>query len=135
MYSIKARAIIHAHLSRIPLNPETLEKDRQYIVKKCPYLIQEMITCVNQLILLAYARRGTKKKLSVPPLSKRYLNFGPTCFTFYSNSGEASAYSDDRELHETELHDSPGFLGIQEPVAATASHRGGAHEVLFGEKT
>ena len=57
MYSIKARAIIHAHLSRIPLNPETLEKDRQYIVKKCPYLIQEMVACVNQLIMLAYARR------------------------------------------------------------------------------
>ncbi|OXU27217.1 hypothetical protein TSAR_007043 [Trichomalopsis sarcophagae] len=57
MYSIKARALIHAHLSRMNLNPETLEKDRQYIVKKCPYLIQEMISCVNQLIVLAYARQ------------------------------------------------------------------------------
>ena len=58
-YSIKARALIHAHLSRIPLNPNTLEKDKQYIVKKCPYLIQEMVTCANRVILLAYARRGT----------------------------------------------------------------------------
>ncbi|XP_011506359.1 PREDICTED: translocation protein SEC63 homolog [Ceratosolen solmsi marchali] len=57
MYSIKARALIHAHLSRMILNPDTLEKDRQYIVKKCPYLIQEMISCVNQLIVLAYARQ------------------------------------------------------------------------------
>lgn len=57
LYSIKARAIIHAHLTRIPLNPQTLEKDRQYIVKKCPYLIQEMVTCVNQLIMLAYSGR------------------------------------------------------------------------------
>lgn len=57
-YSVKARALIHAHLFRILLNPETLEKDRQYIVKKCPYLIQEMVTCVNRVILLAYARRG-----------------------------------------------------------------------------
>ncbi|XP_066991282.1 translocation protein SEC63 homolog [Anabrus simplex] len=56
-YSIKARALLHAHLSRIALNPETLDKDRQYIVKKCPYLIQEMVNCVSQLILLAYARR------------------------------------------------------------------------------
>ncbi|PNF30988.1 Translocation protein SEC63-like protein [Cryptotermes secundus] len=56
-YSIKARALLHAHLNRIPLNPETLDKDRQYIVKKCPYLIQEMVNCVSQLILLAYARR------------------------------------------------------------------------------
>ena len=58
LYSIKARALLHAHLSRIPLNPETLDKDRQYIVKKCPYLIQEMVACVHQVILLAYARRG-----------------------------------------------------------------------------
>lgn len=57
LYSIKARALLHAHLSRIPLNPETLDKDRQYIVKKCPYLIQEMVACVHQVILLAYARR------------------------------------------------------------------------------
>ncbi|XP_008557153.1 translocation protein SEC63 homolog [Microplitis demolitor] len=56
-YSLKARAIIYAHLSRIPLNPETLEQDRQYIIKKCPYLIQEMIMCVNQLIFLAYSGR------------------------------------------------------------------------------
>jgi hypothetical protein len=57
-YSIKARALLHAHLNRFPLNPETLDKDRQYIVKKCPYLIQEMVNCVSQLILLAYARRS-----------------------------------------------------------------------------
>ncbi|KAL6430446.1 hypothetical protein ACFW04_007813 [Cataglyphis niger] len=57
LYSIKARALLHAHLSRISLNPETLDKDRQYIVKKCPYLIQEMVACVHQVILLAYARR------------------------------------------------------------------------------
>ncbi|XP_043486141.1 translocation protein SEC63 homolog [Polistes fuscatus] len=57
LYSIKARALLHAHLSRIPLNPETLDKDRQYIVKKCPYLIQEMVACVNQVIFLAYAKR------------------------------------------------------------------------------
>lgn len=56
-YSIKARALLHAHLSRIQLNPQTLDKDRMYIVKKCPYLIQEMVSCVAQLILLAYAKR------------------------------------------------------------------------------
>lgn len=56
-YSIKARALLHAHLSRIPLNVNTLERDRQYIVKKSPNLISEMVNCVNQLIVLAYARR------------------------------------------------------------------------------
>lgn len=59
-YSVKTRSILHAHLGRIPLNPETLEKDRQFIVKKCPYLIQEMVSCVNQLIILAYAKRISK---------------------------------------------------------------------------
>ncbi|KAJ8947406.1 hypothetical protein NQ318_009612 [Aromia moschata] len=60
LYSIKARAIIHAHLGRIPLNPTTLEVDRRYIIGKCPYLINEQVNCVNQLILLAYARRIQK---------------------------------------------------------------------------
>nr|XP_023021631.1 translocation protein SEC63 homolog [Leptinotarsa decemlineata] len=60
LYSIKARAIIHAHLSRIPLNPITLEQDRKYIIGKCPYLINEQVNCVNQLIMLAYARRINK---------------------------------------------------------------------------
>ncbi|KAH8322239.1 translocation protein SEC63 homolog [Drosophila kikkawai] len=57
MYSIKARAILHAHLGRMPLNPETLERDRQFVVKKCPYLVQEMVSCVHQLVMMAYARR------------------------------------------------------------------------------
>ncbi|KAL1491436.1 hypothetical protein ABEB36_012035 [Hypothenemus hampei] len=65
-YSIKARALLHAHLSRIPLPPNTLEKDRQYIVAKCPYLIQEQVNCVNQLILLTYARKISQRHL--PPI-------------------------------------------------------------------
>ncbi|CAH1183103.1 unnamed protein product [Phaedon cochleariae] len=60
LWSIKARAIIHAHLSRIPLNPNTLEQDRKYIIGKCPYLINEQVNCVNQLIMLAYAGRIPK---------------------------------------------------------------------------
>lgn len=59
MYSIKARALLYAHLTRIVLNPLTLDCDRQYIVRKCPYLIQEMVNCVSQLIMLGYARRGS----------------------------------------------------------------------------
>ncbi|KAG8307407.1 secretory subunit, partial [Homalodisca vitripennis] len=57
LYSIKARALIYAHLSRMQLNPLTLDKDRMYIVRKCPYLIQEMVNCVSQLIMMGYARR------------------------------------------------------------------------------
>ncbi|CAG4937291.1 unnamed protein product [Colias eurytheme] len=56
-YSVKARALLHAHLSRMKLPEETLEADRRYIVSRCPDLIVEMVNCVNQLIALAYARR------------------------------------------------------------------------------
>ena len=64
-YSIKARVLLHAHLSRIALNPLTLDRDRMYIVKKCPYLIQEMVNCVSGLIMLAYARRSKCYFISV----------------------------------------------------------------------
>ncbi|XP_077285756.1 translocation protein Sec63 isoform X2 [Arctopsyche grandis] len=60
-YSIKARALLHAHLSRMVLNPETLEKDRQFIVRRAPYLVLEMVNCVNNLTLLAYAGRIQKR--------------------------------------------------------------------------
>lgn len=65
-YSVKTRALIHAHLSRLPLNPNSLEKDRQFIMRKCPYLVQEMVSVVNQLIMLAYAGRISSQKL--PPI-------------------------------------------------------------------
>lgn len=56
-YSIKTRTIIHAHLMRVPLNPLTLEQDRRYIIRKCPYLIHEQVNCINQLVMLGYAGR------------------------------------------------------------------------------
>jgi len=56
-YSVKARALLFAHLSRIPLSKHTLHQDRLYIIKKCPYLIHEMVQCLSQLILLAHAGR------------------------------------------------------------------------------
>merc|ERR1719186_2508383 len=56
-YSVKARALMFAHLSRIPLPKHTLHQDRLYIIKKCPYLIHEMVSCLSQLILLAHAGR------------------------------------------------------------------------------
>ncbi|XP_043204144.1 translocation protein SEC63 homolog [Amphibalanus amphitrite] len=56
-YSVKARCLLHAHLTRLPLPPATLEIDRQLVVRKCPYLIQEMVTCISQLVMLAHAGR------------------------------------------------------------------------------
>jgi translocation protein SEC63 len=65
-YSVKTRALIHAHLSRLTLNENSLEKDRQFVLRKCPYLVQEMVSVVNQLIMLAYAGRISSQKL--PPI-------------------------------------------------------------------
>ncbi|XP_071549414.1 translocation protein SEC63 homolog isoform X2 [Panulirus ornatus] len=56
-YSMKARSLLHAHLSRLRLPESTLDQDRLYIVKCCPILIQEMVSCVSQLIMLAHAGR------------------------------------------------------------------------------
>jgi len=56
-YSVKARCLLHAHLTRLPLPPSTLEIDRQFVVRKGPYLIQEMVTCISQLVMLAHAGR------------------------------------------------------------------------------
>lgn len=56
-YSVKARALLYAHLYRIPLEVDTLEVDKNYILSKCPYLIQEFVQCGSQLTMLALARR------------------------------------------------------------------------------
>ncbi|CAH1799731.1 unnamed protein product [Owenia fusiformis] len=56
-YSVKARALLYAHFSRIELPPKTLELDRQYMLKKCPYLINEMVNILAQLVALAHAGR------------------------------------------------------------------------------
>ncbi|CAB0007487.1 unnamed protein product [Nesidiocoris tenuis] len=60
LYALRARVIMFAHLSRIPLPEKTLDKDRMYIIKKCPYLIREMVNVVSTLIMLAYARRVSR---------------------------------------------------------------------------
>ena len=54
---MKARALLFAHLSRMALPLNTLHQDRLYIIKKCPMLVHEMVTCISQLILLAHAGR------------------------------------------------------------------------------
>lgn len=56
-YSVKARAIIHAHLSRLKLPQSTLEVDRCMITSKCTHLLQEFVQCVSQLITLALSGR------------------------------------------------------------------------------
>jgi translocation protein SEC63 len=56
-YSIKTRAILLAHLNRIPLPPDTLDADRAFILHKVPLLIQEMVQIFSQLVVFASAGR------------------------------------------------------------------------------
>lgn len=106
MYSVKTRAILHAHLTRIALNAETLDKDRQFIVQKCPYLIQEMVSCVNQLIMLAYARRSNYIKSLYT--SDRLLTL-TVCFL---HSYKIAEHRDNRKLYETVTYDPARPLGV-----------------------
>ncbi len=63
-YAVKARALLYAHLYRVPLPVESsasspnsssspLEADQQYLLSKCPYLLQEFVQCAAQLTGLA----------------------------------------------------------------------------------
>ncbi|XP_022211699.2 translocation protein SEC63 homolog [Drosophila obscura] len=53
-YAIKARTILHAHLTRLSLKPATLERDRQLIVRLCPQLIEGLLQSLSQMAQLAY---------------------------------------------------------------------------------
>ncbi|GFO42663.1 translocation protein sec63 homolog [Plakobranchus ocellatus] len=56
-YSVKARALMLAHFQRIPLNPDTLELDQKYLLKKCPYLINDMVNICASLVAMAMSGR------------------------------------------------------------------------------
>jgi translocation protein SEC63 len=49
-YSVKARALMYAHLTRFELPALTLEKDKNIVVKKCPFLINEMINITTMIM-------------------------------------------------------------------------------------
>ncbi|ERE82397.1 putative translocation protein SEC63 like protein [Cricetulus griseus] len=54
-YSLKARVLLLSHLARMKI-PETLEEDQQFMLKKCPALLQEMVNVICQLIIMARSR-------------------------------------------------------------------------------
>lgn len=56
IYSVKARALLHSHLSRLDLPADTLKPDLELILKKCPYLLKEIINIIYQFT--AYAKMG-----------------------------------------------------------------------------
>ncbi|XP_064483455.1 translocation protein SEC63 homolog [Ornithodoros turicata] len=55
-YSLKARALLHAHLLRMSLSP-ALDEDRQCVVRRCPALLAEFVNCGAQLTMLGFAGR------------------------------------------------------------------------------
>ncbi|KAF5400536.1 Translocation protein SEC63 [Paragonimus heterotremus] len=60
--SVKARALIYAHLDRIPLSSKTLHLDQQYIIKNCPRLIDEMINSLLYVLAVAMDEAGSRHK-------------------------------------------------------------------------
>ncbi|XP_073531907.1 translocation protein SEC63 homolog [Phyllobates terribilis] len=65
-YSLKSRVLLLAHLSRMQV-PENLKEDQQFILKKCPALLQEMVNVICQLIIMARSRE--ERELRPPSLS------------------------------------------------------------------
>ena len=61
-YSIKARALLLAHMQRLQLHEpnllpaNTLQKDLRYLLEKCPLLINEMVQSCAQLV--AWSKMG-----------------------------------------------------------------------------
>merc|ERR1712127_1078601 len=66
-YSVKARTLLHAHLSRIELPAETLRKDATLIVSKTPFLINEMVNIIGN-IMQAVAQNYSPRNVSAPRL-------------------------------------------------------------------
>ena len=57
-YSIKARALLLAHMQQIPLPANTLQQDLLYILGKTPALINEMVHICAQLTAMSKAGHG-----------------------------------------------------------------------------
>ncbi|XP_062896877.1 translocation protein SEC63 homolog [Mobula hypostoma] len=56
-YSVKSRVLLLAHLSRLEIC-QTLEEDYWFVIRKCPALLQEMISVGCQLTMMANTRGG-----------------------------------------------------------------------------
>ncbi|NXT72128.1 SEC63 protein, partial [Chaetops frenatus] len=65
-YSLKARVLLLTHLARMQV-PEVLEEDQQFILKKSPALLQEMINVICQLIIMARSREGRRRNCIIKP--------------------------------------------------------------------
>ncbi|KAI3414011.1 hypothetical protein GPALN_011477 [Globodera pallida] len=56
-WSIKARALIHAHLTRVPLQSSRLETDQAYIVSRSLQLTEELLRVLIQMVQIPMGPR------------------------------------------------------------------------------
>ncbi|KAJ8355658.1 hypothetical protein SKAU_G00184520 [Synaphobranchus kaupii] len=56
-YSLKARVLVLSHLARMEVS-EDIEEDQQFVVRKSPALLQEMVNVGCQLTMMANSRGG-----------------------------------------------------------------------------
>lgn len=100
-YSLKARVLLLAHLSRMQI-PDTLKEgnlfffayfinhwlrscmlislfcftDQQFLLKKCPALLQEMVNVICQLIIMARSREGKDTMFAIDfPLNQHSVTY------------------------------------------------------------
>nr|CAB3265944.1 translocation protein SEC63 homolog [Phallusia mammillata] len=62
-YSVKARVLIYSHLSRLDVTSQNLQGDIDYILRKSPLLIQEMVNCIAQLTTMAHWNKANLPRL------------------------------------------------------------------------
>jgi len=62
-YSVKARILIYSHLHRLDVASATLQLDIDYILRKAPLLIQEMVNCIAQLTTMAHWNKAAMPRL------------------------------------------------------------------------
>jgi translocation protein SEC63 len=67
LFSIKARALIHAQLMRVDLPADTLQKDKNAVLRKAPFLLNEMVNVVSNLVATA-GQPGVPKNFHPPQL-------------------------------------------------------------------
>ncbi len=86
--------------------------DKQYVVKKCPYLINEMVNIVAQLVALAHGGRGWFTKcilkfvaVLVVTWKLNHLKFLVVCSATLSEVGNSG------EHHENESNGDTSALG------------------------
>ena len=102
-----------------------LFSDKQYIVKKCPYLINEMVNIVAQLVALAHGGRGEHVSQTfrgwclakiIHFICFQTHDLSLVCSSTLPETGHCGAH------HEAQSDGRPGPVGQQVASSTVASH-------------